>query len=369
MNIYKVSVKSEDFFKISGKIVASSIIMEKNHVYFKTDKLSIDYLKTQNVEFEMLETLNSGIKKRLFLSRGFIFGIILFASILYLNSFRISDVVFNGEYLINQRIEEEIYNECTQLYFFKFADLDYESFSKKLRRKYLNYQWIEVTKKGSKVVVNITDFDDDRVSIKSETIGDIVASKDGVIRYFNIYQGGSNVEINKYVKKGEVLISSDLLFNKEQQNKQLVEAKGLVIADTYETVTMEIEKTRTETIYTGLKSNHYALTLFGKDYNINSKKSFDKFDAKENTIFNLFGTFKIKKIEELEKCDIIKTYTLEEAIELVSSVITEQFEENRTNELEKIMRLEVLTKKETNNSYVITMLVKKQESIGAFSPL
>ena len=64
--------------------------------------------------------------------------------------------------------------------------------------------------------------------------------------------------------------------------------------------------------------------------------------------------------------DIIYTYTKDSAISYAKSIIEDDFNTSRVLDGEKILRIEELIVKEAEDSYVITLLVKKIESIGEF---
>lgn len=362
-------MNDEDFFGCSDKIVACNISLSSGQVCFKTDKITIKYLDENKIDYEIVENKNKAIKRKLMINRGLIIGAMVFVFAILLNAYRVSDITYNANYLINDEIKEEIQKDMKKLFFWDFYGGNLDESATILRRKYVNYQWISLEKKGSKIVITISDYDDSSINKEEDIIGDVVAKKDGIIKYYTIYKGGNNVEVNKYVKKGDVLISSDLLINKNMATKDLVSARGLVLASTYENMTIKVMKEETKEILTGQKMSYNSLELFGHNLNIGKSNSFVNQLSNDKTIFNLFNIIKYKKIQEEEKCDIIKTYNKTEAIEYAKTTIENDFKNNSTCDLEKIERIETLAINETSSYYEITFLVKKQESIGEFQPL
>ncbi len=369
MNIYRVKMEEKEFFNCSNKIVACNINAKNGQVYFKTDKITIKFLNENNYKFELMENNNTRIKRNILVNRGIVLGILVFAFLLFMNSYRVSKISFNQNFVINSEIEKEINDDMKKLLFWDFYSGNLEDCAINLRRKYVNYQWISLEKKGTTIKVVINDFDENSVDQKQLVNGDIIATKDGVIKYYTIYRGGNNVEVNKYVKKGDVLISSDLLINKGLSKQDLTEARGIVIANTYETITQVIKKEDFETILTGKTQKYMKITVFGQSINLNKKNSYNKYNEKETMKFNLFNILTFKKIEEIEKCDIIKTYNKDEAIEFAKTIIENDFAKKITSDLEKIERMESVGILEDTESFTIKILVKKQESIGIFQTL
>ncbi len=369
MNLYRLSINTDDFFEYNNKIVATNISVKDGQVIFYTDKITLKFLKSNNVEYEIIEDKRTQTKNRMMKSRGFLAGMIMFACLLYFNTFRVSRIEFNGQFEINNNIEQRIVKNTKRLFFWDFLSSKLDTIAADLRKEYVEYQWISIEKSGSVVKVVVSDFDTETREIKAEKIGNVVAKKTGIITYCNAYQGKKAVELNQYVKEGDVLISANKLFNTDSSKMELTEARGLVLASTYEEVNMTVYKKVNSTVYTDNVNKSKEISIFGFDFNIGKKKEFSKKDREEKTVFNFFGIFKVKKVTEYEKCDIIKTYNKDSSIEHVKTLIEEDFNLNKTSKLEEIIKMEVLYLEELNDSFNIKMLVKKQESIGIFQTL
>ncbi|MDE6047785.1 MAG: hypothetical protein K2F56_04060, partial [Anaeroplasmataceae bacterium] len=114
-------------------------------------------------------------------------------------------------------------------------------------------------------------------------------------------------------------------------------------------------------------SSYYDLSLFNMNFSIGKKQTYDLFDKEESSVFNLFDFFSLKKIAETKKNAIIKTYSMDTALEEAKKRIEEDFDTHISNSLEKIIAITNTKTVETEDSYTFTFIVKKYESIGTLS--
>ena len=70
-----------------------------------------------------------------------------------------------------------------------------------------------------------------KVNLEEQKGNNIYASKDGVIKKFDISSGVKNVKVNQFVKKGDLLVSDTIVNNKEENID--IGTKGSVYASTY----------------------------------------------------------------------------------------------------------------------------------------
>lgn len=355
----KVKMKKQDFYNSSIELKASNISCDDSYVLFDTDAKSVESLKKSRYEIEVI-----GKEKKL--KKGYLISIVLslfiFLGIIYVNSFRISSISYNIETPLNEEISKRLYNNSKKLFCFDFININYEAFSKELREEYPMYPWIRVTKKASKINVNIYEYDDNYPKETLDTPGNIIASKDAVIDSYIIYNGSGNIHINQYVKKGDILVSGFI----SSSTSEAVAAKAKILGYTYENYQMEIKKQNKNEILTGKREKYYELDLLSLDYKFNYKNLFTNYDLKTKTVFNLFDIMKVKEIEEYEKYDIMKAYNKDEAIEYAKSKITADFEVNKKLDDEKIIDLRIVGFSEDDDKYYIQVLAKKYESITSF---
>ena len=350
--IYKIKMSKNDFFKVNNKILANNLEIVDDDIFFEVESGSFNILKKTNYEFKIVESITSKTK-RLIKDYGLIFfGFLFLFSILYLNSYRVSEIVFNRDTPINDEIEKSLKDSFKTLFCFEFTDIDYYDYSKELCNNYFEYPYISVEHKNNKVYVYIAEINE-VTEIEKINNGSLISSKTGIIDNYYIYNGINNVYRNKFVKEGEVLIEGDF-------------AKGLVMGTTYEKVNITIPKEETIYEFTNKTSEYISICFGNYSFNIGKEEEFSLYDQQKYDKFNIFDFFIIKKIVENEKSAIIKAYTLNEGLEIAKSKIENGFYENSTNDLEKIISITNITALENDDSYEYCFIVKSYESFGTY---
>lgn len=358
---YQIKMKSSDFFKVYNKLKIYNMEIENDQVIFKVDIKNYKMLKTYKYDFEIIESSNKKIKSLFKKNKLLLLGVVFSMSILYIDSYRVSGIVFNSETPINAEIEEYIKSFNRKLTIFDYSNIDFIKLSNELRQKYANYPYINVYKQNDIIKVEIYDYND-KINIENyyTSIGNIVAKKESVVDVFYVYNGSLNVYKNKYVKKGDVLISSNI------NNNLYVSAKGLILGYTYEKISIKVPKEEKIYIDSGLYDEYINISFLSFNFNINKHNQYINIDRKINEVFNLFGIFFIKKIVDIEKNDIIKTYSKEEAIELANKQIDDDFIQNKTSSFERIIDRCLYQVIDNDHYYTIEIILKKYESIGVF---
>ena len=352
---YKISIDYDDYFANSQAFKASHIEVIGDSIMFYTDKETIDLIESKNIRY-MLHYSKKGKVLTFFKYRtGIIIGLLCLVFLITMNSFRVSAIEFSGTYPINDEIQSYIESQNQQILFFDFHKNNYQNLSKDLRSVFNEYEWISISKKGSKLFVEIEPTTTKNITFDDEVTGNIVAKKSGIITEFAVFNGSSNLTANKYVKEGEVLISG-----------QVSPAKGYVLATDYEQKIIEIPKQNTLNEFTGKTINYNQIRLLNKSINIKKVENFGVSELTVKSIFNIPYIISVNKIEEYEKNDIIYTYDKKTAITYAASIIEDEFTKSKVLNEEKILRLESLVVLEDSDSFKITFLIKKMESIGEF---
>lgn len=358
MNIYNITMKQSDFFKHSDSIVATAIKIGSKEISFKTDLVTKKYLDDNKISYSLDSKLKDKLFKKIFFNLNLIMFFLIFIMILYINSFRVSKISFNTDYEINSKIEETIKKRYKHFLFFDFISVDFEELSRELRTTYSNYEWIEIYKNGTTIVVNVNNAllnEEDTQAVP----GNIVAKCDGIIESFKVYQGKIQVEANQYVKKGDILISGNV-------NDLYLEARGLVLGYIYEEYNISINKSEENVKASGNSSRYKLFSLFNKLFSFKKKTNYESYKTNKSLIFNFFNFFKVYQIEEIELYDIIVTNTYEDALEKAKNKIKEAFELSKISKEEELLKLELLYSSQTDNEYNFRFLTKKLVSLGEF---
>ena len=352
---YKISIDYDDYFANSSVIKASNIEVIGDSIMFNTNKETITLLENKNIRY-MLHYSKKGKIKEIFKNKtGIFIGVLFVSFLIVMTSFRVSEITFNGNYPINDEIETYINNENRQILFFSFHKNNYQDLSKDLRSVFNEYEWISISKKGSIIYVEVEPTTTKEIKNEDDVIGDIVAKKSGMIMEYQIFGGSLMVSSNQYVNKGDVLISGSG-----------EKAKGYILATVYEQKVIEVVKVNKVSEFSGDVVNYNQVTIFNKIFNISKKENYNDSTVNKKVIFNIPFLFSVNKIEEYEKNDIIYTYDKKSAVSYATTIIEDEFIKNKVLNEEEILRIEELVVVEDLDSFKITFLIKKIESIGEF---
>lgn len=204
-----------------------------------------------------------GIKE--FLKKHYI--LILSFILSYIVLLVISNVIFDIEIVTNNsKLKEDIILELKENGIEKYKFIKSSKnldiiINKILENNKDTIEWISIKRIGTKYLVNLTE----RVVIdnKQETLkNNIVASKDALIKYLVVLRGTPLKEVNELVKKGDIIISGNVL--KDENVVDIVSASGKVYGEVWYTVNISVPLKHTVYEKTGEVINHIYLDLFGK---------------------------------------------------------------------------------------------------------
>lgn len=202
INEYNVSFNSKKKYRNNIKeLYPNAILLEKSFDYKKVSLISI-----------------------------LISLIICFFFFMYLNS-KIILINIKGDYpLIEESLKNKL-NEVGLKEYQSFPDINkilelenviYEAFEKDI-------EFLEIRRNGS--ILNVKYTKRRNKIDKEELKGDIFASKDGIVKNTFVKNGQLMVDINQYVKKGDLLIDDTIIDHKN--NEIVVGSKGNIYAYTW----------------------------------------------------------------------------------------------------------------------------------------
>lgn len=130
-------------------------------------------------------------------------------------------------------------------------------------------EWIEISEKGCTYNIDVTKRVKKERNDEEKILNDVIASKDGKILSIVVENGVKAKDINDYVKKGDILISGNVV--KNEDTVYLTNAKGKVYAEVWNTVNITIPFNYIEYVNTGRKVNHYYLDMFNHEFTLIGK--------------------------------------------------------------------------------------------------
>lgn len=203
-------------------------------------------------------------------------------------------------------------------------------------------EWIEIREKGCIYYIDVTPRIKSNNNVDNTSPSDIVAEKDGVIKHIVVHRGSKVIDNGDYVKKGDVLISGNIIKNENVIDK--VHSEGVIYAETWKTVNISIPFKRIDYVYKKT-INHYYLDIFGHEFTISGKYDSDNTINKKSIVLDKpYLFFKLYKEEK-------KIYDYNEVILNEEEAYTEAL--NRS--------VDVINKKLSSDEYIISKKVLKKE--------
>lgn len=353
---------SKDNFKYLGNKNISNVKVNDDIITFQTNDKSLQSLLKDINELSFINRrkirILSFIKKYLIS----IIGILLLIVFLINEQFVIKRVLFVNENTYNQEVVDYLYDEkLDKKLIYYYLNDSIININKQLKQKFYYYEWININKKGNTIQV-IIDKQDEKSYIDetSKVIGDIVSSKDGIIRYFFIKKGVNLIKDNQSIKKGDILVSGNLLIKNEQT--EYIHPIGIVLAEVVENKNIKVKKRETEYVRTGKIQLDNSIMLFNKNF---KKCKFDQYEEETYKIFDYKIISKFKTIY-YEVSEVINYYDYDEALEYSYSIIEKEFNNNKVHDKEKILEHFLLDYTEDDNYYYFKYMIKKIENISEF---
>jgi len=363
-----IKIKGYQESKIVQKLIGINVSIfdltkKEDYIYIKILKEDYEkiqkYLKTlkfSKVKYTGLEYFKQTINK---------YKLILFALILSVFFIAISSnfiveikVVHEDETLV-ELITNDLEKYGIKKFSFKKSYQYLQSVKSKIKNENLDkIDWLEINKVGMRYIVRV----EERIINKENEIKDychIYARKDALIKKIKIARGEAVVNINDYVKKGDLLISGDIHLNEEIVNN--VCASGLVQAEVWYEVNIKVPFEHYETKKTGKKRNNFIFNYNGIDHQL-FKDRLNEYEEKRKLIFDLLGVkIYLKTEEEIVKNKIV--YTKEEALDKALELAKEKVKANLKND-DKIISQKILQNKVIDSTMDIDIFIVVEEEIS-----
>lgn len=221
------------------------------------------------------------IKKDIFILSSLLISLLLI--------YTLSNVIFKVEVIHSNKniiklVTKELEDNGIKKYKFVKNYQEIEKIKNKILEENKNtLEWLEIIREGTKYTIRV----EERIinnKPKDNKIYNIVASKNAVIK--NIYaESGEKVRsINTYVKKGDIIISSDItLPNNEKISKT---ASGKVQGEVWYSINIEYPYQYHEIKYTGNKKKVLVLNLLNKRISFFDFHKYKTFNRNIKYIFN-----------------------------------------------------------------------------------
>ena len=280
-------------------------------------------------------------KKRKVLS----LGILIFVGILY----ALSSFVWVVEVQGNERIEkQQLLKACQEAGMAPGTlkwNIHTDDITQYLLETFEDISWVSVSIDGTEALIRIVETIPKPEIIDKQTPSDLVAKKDSVIQSIITEAGTPMVQSGDVVKKGDVLISGEVVLvvgDEEEAGREYVNARGTVLAKTWYTLEEELPLSYTEKKYTGIEKKDKSLLIGDTIINIMQPNMEDGSYEKKHTGGNqlAIGDFKLPiswAEETYQQYETIqKTRTEQEAKKQLETQLKQKAEEMVQGEIENI---------------------------------
>lgn len=359
---YYVNTSKDNLNYLSNKSV-NNLNVKDNNITFETNEKSLQLLLKDITELSYFNKRKAKVLcfiKKYLIS---IISVIMLLLFLINEQFVIKKVEFVIENTYNQEVVDFIYNEkLDKKIIYYYLNDELTNINKELKLKFYYYEWINVNKKGNVLQVVIDKQDEKSYLDETSNIkGDIISNKDCVIRYYFIKKGVNLIKDNQSVKKGDIIISGNLLIRNDKID--YIHPVGIVLGEVVEKEIVKVRKVNTSYIRTG----NIEIKKIVKLFNLYKNKQC-KFEMFEEEVYLLFDYKFIKKEKNIfyEIKEVINYYNNEDALKYAYSIIEKNFNEKKVHDKEKILDYYLLETKEDNEYYYFNFLIKKIINISEF---
>ena len=301
------------------------------------------------------------IKKDIFILSSLLISLLLI--------YTLSNIIFKVEVIHSNKniiklVTKELEDNGIKKYKFAKSYQDVEKIKKKILEENKDtLEWLEIIREGTKYTIRV----EERIinnKPKDNKIYNIVASKNAVIK--NIYaESGEKIRsINTYVKKGDIIISSDItLPNNEKISKT---ASGKVQGEVWYNINIEYPYQYHEMKYTGNKKKVLVLNLLNKRISFFDFHKYKTFNRNIKYIFNNNITpISLIYEDEYETNIINEVYDYNTAREKAITKAKEKILEKYPN-IKDITNIKIIKEEDKKNKISLNLFVTCLEDITEY---
>ena len=301
------------------------------------------------------------VKKDIFILSSLLISLLLI--------YTLSNIIFKVEVIHSNKniiklVTKELEDNGIKKYKFVKNYQEIEKIKKKILEENKDtLEWLEIIREGTKYTIRV----EERIinnKPKDNKIYNIVASKNAVIK--NIYaESGEKVRsINTYVKKGDIIISSDItLPNNEKIAKT---ASGKVQGEVWYSINIEYPYQYHEIKYTGNKKKVLVLNLLNKRISFFDFYKYKTFNRNIKYIFNNNITLISLIYEDEYETNIInEVYDYNTAKEKAITKAKKKLLEKYSN-IEEVTNVKIINEEDKETKISLSLFVTCLEDITEY---
>ena len=370
----KIKITGRNINNFLKRIIRNNInIIKVIPISYKEMDLIIDYKDLDKIEklktiynikiiryYGKLRILKR-IKKNIFILSFLLIGLFL---VYILSNLILSIEVIHSNNNIIKLVENELEENGIKKYHFALSYDEVEKVKKKiLEDNKDSLEWLEIIKEGTKYIVRVEERIINNVP-DDNNIYDIVASKGAVIKSIYAKSGEKIRDVNTYVKKGDIVISSKItLPNNEIITKS---ANGKVIGEVWYSARIEFPYVYNEIKYTCNKKKVLVFNFLNKRISIFDFNKYKTFDKNIKYIFNNnIIPISLTYEYEYETKVINDIYTYDTAREKAINVAKEKLL-NKYSNIVDITDIKIINEEDMTSKIVIDLFITCDEDITLY---
>ncbi len=360
IKINKISISQliKELFRLN--IDVEIIKEDKKYVICKINNKDLEKIK-MHYKIEIIneytyKNLFKALKEKLYYLLLILLGILLY--IFLSNTIVKVSILSNNKELVKVLTKELDNNNIKRLTYKKnFIEIN------NIKENILNnnkdkLEWLEIENIGMTYVIKL---EERKISEKQVSEGNcnIIAKSDGMITKIISEQGNILVKNNQMVKEGDILITGQIMLNDEVLAN--VCAKGLVYAEKWYNVSIDIPKTIKIKKYTNRVRYNLEYSPDNRDYKI-FKSRLKNYDSDKEEIISILGK-KLYYVKEYEYINEEVNMDEEALNKRIDELIYEKLELNLGDD-ERILSKNVLKKEENDSRIKIELFVTIERLIS-----
>lgn len=337
-------------------------------VDFDCNQEIIKKLDKEEVEYEKFDRVRSFFQKNSHKATISIIFLTFIIIIFFINQFLIREIIFEDNKYKNDLVYEYVESYSKKLGPYIVLNDSIANISKELRKKFYQYAYIGLNKRGSKLIIEIIYQDiQDNQKKDEQRIGEYYANADATINYINLSSGQVVIKYNDVVKKGDLIATSNLQYlDNLYSSDKMVPLIGEILGNVKEYYEIEVLKNEEIEFFTGNKQQFYTLD-FSKKILFSQKNPYENYFITKYNLFKV-GKFQIVKniIYERDTTNIVRTR--KEAQDYALIKIYQDYESNRTSKKEKIDSINLINFIEYEDRYYFKFIIDACKNIVEFKP-
>lgn len=370
----KIKITGRNINNFLKRIIRNNInIIKVIPISYKEMDLIIDYKDLDKIEklktiynikiiryYGKLRILKR-IKKNIFILSFLLIGLFL---VYILSNLILSIEVIHSNNNIIKLVENELEENGIKKYHFALSYDEVEKVKKKiLEDNKDSLEWLEIIKEGTKYIVRVEERIINNVP-DDNNIYDIVASKGAVIKSIYAKSGEKIRDVNTYVKKGDIVISSKIILpNNEIITKS---ADGKIIGEVWYSARVEFPYVYNEIKYTGNKKKVLVFNFLNKRISIFDFNKYKTFDKNIKYIFNNnIIPISLTYEHEYETKVINDIYTYDTAREKAILIAKEKLL-NKYSSIIDITDIKIINEEDMTSKIVIDLFITCDEDITLY---